>query len=147
MLNQRKEILTDFRFKVEIDSLMIAGFSDVSGLQSEIEVETHVEGGNDYVHQLPKGVKYTNLTLKRGITDSDILWKWYKENNDAVLYRKGLKKRDISVIILNELGDESHRFFFKNAYPIKWIGSDLKGSGSGIAIETLEFVHQGFERS
>ncbi len=58
-----------FRFWVEIDSLVVGGFSEVSGLQSEIDLESYEEGGvNDYVHKFPKKAKLSNLVLKRGIT-------------------------------------------------------------------------------
>ncbi len=64
-----------FQFLIEINGLITGGFSEVSGLQVEIETEEYREGGtNDYVHKLPKGTKYSNLVLKRGITDSDVLW-------------------------------------------------------------------------
>jgi len=44
-----------FRFRVEIDGITEAQFSDVTGLSLETDVEPYEEGGiNDFVHQLPK---------------------------------------------------------------------------------------------
>ena len=62
-----------------IEGLLVAGFSEVSGLQAETEVEEVREGGvNDYVYKLPKGTKYQNLTLKKGMTISNDLWDWHR---------------------------------------------------------------------
>jgi phage tail-like protein len=53
-----------FKFQVEIHGLIVGGFSEISGLQAEVDVETIEEGGvNDYVHKLPKKTKYPNLIL------------------------------------------------------------------------------------
>ena len=77
---ERIDPYLSYRFLVEIKELIVAGFSEVSGLQVETETEEYREGGvNDYVHRLPKITKYQNLTLKRGITDSDSLWKWHQD--------------------------------------------------------------------
>ena len=47
-------------------------FLEVSGLSPEMELDSVHEGGeNRFVHQLPKGVKYPKLVLKRGIADSE----------------------------------------------------------------------------
>jgi len=147
MPEQRKDPLMDFRFLVEIKGLIVAGFSEVSGLQQEIEIEDYIEGGNDFVHKLPKGIKHNNLILKRGMTNSDTLWNWYQKTADAILYKKPIPLMDIYVVILNENREESWRFFFKDAYPIKWTGPELKGMGNDIAIETLEIVHKGFRKA
>ena len=59
-----------FRFVVEINGTLEAGFSEVAGLEAETEVEDRPEGGtNDYVHELAKQSKYPNLSLKRGLTE------------------------------------------------------------------------------
>ena len=51
-----------FRFLVEIQGLIVAGFSEVGGLQAEIETFEYREGGlNDYAHHLPGPVRYPNL--------------------------------------------------------------------------------------
>jgi phage tail-like protein len=48
----------NFRFLVEIQGLIVAGFSEVNGLQAEIETFEYREGGlNDYAHRLPGPVR------------------------------------------------------------------------------------------
>jgi len=76
-LTNRVDPYLNFRFLVEINGQVVAGFSDISSIECEIDTEEYQEGGvNDHVHHLLKAAKYRNLVLKRGLTDSDVLWKW-----------------------------------------------------------------------
>ena len=66
-------------FGSKLKALVVASVSEVSGLQIEMETESYREGGvNDFVHNFPKGIKYQPFVLRRGITDPDFLWSWYK---------------------------------------------------------------------
>lgn len=139
---RREDPLYTFRFHVEIHGLTVAGFSEVSGLQVEIETEDIREGGvNDYVHKLPTVTKYPNLILKRGLIDSDVLWKWHQ---DAV---NGNIKRMNGRIILYDFQEDKEKWAwaFENAFPVKWTGPELKGDQATLAIETLELVHTGIK--
>ena len=65
------------RFLVEIGSEVVANFQECTGLTMEVEVQEYVEGGNnEFVHKLPGRVKYTNITLKRGVTDNAQFSAW-----------------------------------------------------------------------
>jgi len=144
-MRERAERLLNFRFLVEIGGVIKGGFSDVSGLEQEIETEEFREGGNDFIHYLPKGFRHGRLTLKRGMTDSDDLWEWYRQTADSLKYPlQGLSRRDIYVIMLDETGGEQWRFCFKEACPVKWSGPQLSGMGRETAVETVEFIHRGF---
>lgn len=131
-----------FRFLVEIQGLIVGGFSEVSGLQVETEVETVEEGGvNDYVHKLPKKTTYPNLVLKRGLADSTALWGWHQNVVNGII-----KRTSGAVILLDLEGNEKWRWHFKNAYPVKWVGPELKADSSTVAVETLELVHEGLQK-
>jgi phage tail-like protein len=132
-----------FRFLVEIQGLIVAGFTEVTGLQAETEFEEIKEGGvNDHIHKLPKLTKYPNITLKRGITDSDVLWKWHQE-----VVSGHFKRKDGFIVLLDSVGDEKWRWFFSDAYPVKWTGPDLKTDSSTVAVETLELAHNGIRKA
>jgi phage tail-like protein len=139
---RRKDPYLSFRFRIEIDGIISGGFAECSGLQVETETEEYREGGvNDYVHKLPKVTKYPNLTLKRGITDSEELWEWYQ---DVVMGR--IQRKNGSIILLNSEGNETWRWNFKGAYPVKWTGPDLKSDSNAVAFETLELIHTGMTK-
>lgn len=141
-VGKRNDPYLSFRFQVEIEGLIAGGFSEVSGLQVETETEDHREGGvNDYVHKIIKGTKQQNLTLKRGITDSDTLWKWHQDVVNGKIKRKSGR-----IILLDLEGNEKWHWTFQDAYPVKWTGPDLKADGNNIAIETLELAHNGIKK-
>lgn len=138
----RKDPVGVFRFKVEIDGLEVGGFSDVSGLDAEIETYEYAEGGrNDFKHIFPKGQKYPRLVLKRGIIDYT-LYQWY---SDCVACTNGLKslRKNGAVHLLDREGNDFMIWSFTGAYPVKCAGPQLKSTGNEIAIETYELVHQG----
>ncbi len=131
-----------FRFRVEIGKIGVAQVSEVTGLQFETEVETYEEGGvNDYVHQLPKKTKYPRIILKRGITDLDVFWNWYQEVVGGTFDRKNL-----SIILMDVTGNDKWRWNIFQAYPVKWIGPDLKGDSNTVAFEAIELVHHGMKK-
>lgn len=139
---ERTDPYLSFRFLIEIDGLVVGGFSDVSGLQVEIDTEEYQEGGvNDHVHLLPKGAKYSKLILKKGITDSEVLWNWQTELIQGIIERKTVR-----IVLLDTQGNEKLRWRCVDAYPVRWIGPDLRADASNVAIETIELVHNGIKR-
>jgi phage tail-like protein len=138
----RNDPYISFKFQVEIQGLIVGGFSEVSGLQMETKTETIREGGvNDHIHKLPKGTEQSNITLKRGITDSDVLWKWYQDVVDGKIKRKSGR-----IILMDYDGIEKWHWTFEDAYPVKWVGPDFKADNRTIAVETLELVHNGLKK-
>jgi phage tail-like protein len=127
------------RFYVDIGGATQAVFTEMSGLQVETTVLEYEEGGsNGFVHRLPGRSKVSNLTLKRGVTNSNELFKWYVE----ILNGK-ISRRNVSVKMYDSEGGLLAQWSFANAYPVKWIGPQLSAEGKVAAIETLELAHDG----
>ena len=141
-LGKRKDPYLSYCFLLEIDGLISCGFSEVSGLQAEVETEDYQEGGmNDFVHKLTKGTKYSNIVLKRGITDSEDLWNWHKG-----IINGNIVKKSIRIILLEHDGQQRVKWVFKEAYPVKWVGPEFKADNNSVAIESLDLVHKGIEK-
>ncbi len=137
---KRKDLNLGYRFELEIEGISNGGFSEVSGLDVETEVESYQEGGlNEYVHQLAKGTKYTNITLKRGFLDID-LFTWYSN-----VIKGKIKRKTINIKQLNYKKQTVWQWNIKEAYPVKWKGPEFKASGNEVTFESLEFVHNGYE--
>lgn len=131
-----------FRFWIEIGGYIVAQVSEVTGISLETETEAYEEGGvNDYVHQLPKRTKYQHIILKRGITDEIDMWKWHQNVVDGKF-----KRKDGSIILMDVTGKEKWRWNFSQAYPVKWIGPELKADGNAVAFETIELAHHGIKK-
>ena len=129
------------RFFVEIDGVDQGGFTECTGLQAEIEVTDYQEGGNNgYVHKMAGRTKFTNVVLKRGVTDSSDLWDWFQD-----VSRGQIERKDVSVVLYNSVQEEVRRWNLREAFPSKWVGPAFNASTPAVAIETLELAHHGFE--
>lgn len=133
---------SNLRFSVEIDGLTWAGFSEVTGLSIEIDVEEYLEGGvNEFVHKLPKTVKFQNITLKKGLIQSYKMWDWIQEVAEG-----SISPQNCRIILMDQDGNTICYWAVANAFPVKWTGSDLKATGGEIFMESLELAHQGIQR-
>lgn len=132
-----------FNFLVEIEGLLVGGFSDVSGLESSITVETYREGGlNGYEHKLPGPTTYQNLVLTHGLTDIGTLWNWYHNVTRGII-----KRKNGTIMLLDRQHIPVMWWDFLGAYPVKWVGPQLHASdATGVAVEQIELVHQGLNK-
>lgn len=136
----RKDPFLVFRFKVKLNQITVAEFSECSGLQLETEVHDYNEGGvNDHVHKFPTRTKQTNIVLKRGIVDRE-LWNWYQD-----LYFNGkVQPRDGTITVFDPAGEKVvMECQFSRAFPCKWHGPELNATQNNVAVEMLELAHQG----
>jgi phage tail-like protein len=142
MANLRKDPYGRFNFRLEIDGIAQAAFSEVSGLASETEVVEYREGSDlpNTVRKLPGLTKYSNIVLKRGVTTDGSLWSWYKNVINGVP-----DSRNGSIILRNKQGEDVLRWNFQNGWPCKWEGPVLKATSSEVAIESIEIAHEGLD--
>ena len=56
----------NFNFRVEIDGITVAGFSECSGLESEVAVIEYREGADISVRKLPGLAKFGDVSLCAG---------------------------------------------------------------------------------
>src|SRR5215468_9869011 len=86
---KRNDPYGQFNFKVEIDGVGTAAFSEVSGLTTDTNIIEYREGseGVGTVRKLPGLMKYNNLVFKRGWTADRKLWEWRKKVIDGKTQR------------------------------------------------------------
>ena len=135
-----------FYFRVQIagaSSEDDAAFTEVSGLDREIEVEEIKEGGeNSFSHRLPGRVKHGNLVLKRGILakNSDFA-RWCQSELQSGA-SGSVSCLDLDVSLLDESGAPLLTWNCANAWPVKWSIGTLDSTKNEIAVETLEFAYR-----
>ena len=138
---QRHDPYKAFNFRVEIDGIARAAFSEVSGLDSETAViEYRVGGEPNTVRKLPGLTKYANIVLRRGITQDAELWNWR-----LTVVQGNVDRRNGSIILLDDDGTEVVRWNFFHGWIAKWEGPALNSKGNEVAIETIEIAHEGLE--
>lgn len=132
-----------YNFLVELDGITQAGFQEVSGLDSSTDAVDYREGNDPkHVRKLPSLNKVAAITLKRGVTDSDELWKWRATVIDGKIQRK-----NGSIVLLDDTGKEKLRWNFFNAWPSKWTGPSLNATSTAVAVETLEITPEEIKKA
>ena len=118
---------------VEIEGIKQAGFTDCTGFGSTTEPTEINEGGlNEFSRKLPGRTKRNNITLKWGMTDSRVLYDWYRG-----VVRGEIIRLDGSIVVFDLQGAEVARWNFYHAWPTKWEGPAFSAKGNEAAIETL----------
>ena len=138
----RHDPYRNFRFRLEIDGIQRAGFSEVSGLQSEVSPVEYREGTDPtHVRKLTGLTMYGNITLKWGVTDSLELYEWHRQ-----IINGDISRRTIAIILSDEAGNDTARWEIHEAWPSTYSASDLHAKGNEVAIEILEICHEGVSR-
>ncbi|CAG7640830.1 phage tail protein [Paenibacillus allorhizosphaerae] len=131
-----------FRYKVSVGSKE-AGFSEVSGYDASIDVVEYREGNHVTTpRKLPGLTKYGNITLKWGATDSLDFYNWFKDCTNGTI-----KRETVAITAIDEKGQDIASWTVKEAWPTKYTAPDFNATASEVAIETLEIVHEGMERT
>ncbi|GAB61454.1 MAG: phage tail protein [Candidatus Jettenia sp.] len=139
----RVDPFKNFRFLVEIDGIVQAGFSECSGFGSNVEVVEYREGGDAAtVRKLPGKVSYPDIMLKWGITDSHELYDWH-----LTAVKGQIQRKNGSIILQDDNGQEKVRWNFFSAWPSKWDGPDFNAKGNDVAIDSLTVSCERVERA
>lgn len=122
----------------------LGGFSDVSGLSTEMTVAEY-RNGNDpvnHVRKVPGVHKIGDVTLKRGIINSADLWTWIQQ-----VRRQGVEgQRQVTITLNDEQGRKIQSWILRGCIPLKWTGPTLAGKGGGdVAMEELVLSCEGID--
>lgn len=134
--------MTSLHFSVDWgDSAGAVNFSEVSGLTLESE-PIEYRGGADQsltVRKIPGLRKYGNVSLKRGIMAADNgFWEWWNTIQSGTVQR-----RTVTIALLDEEHNPAMSWEIQGAWPVKIEGPGLNATGNEVAVETLEFAHEG----
>jgi len=122
----------------------LGGFSDVSGLGSEITIAEYRNGNErpNHVRKIPGIHKVSDVTLKRGIVNSSDLWGWITQTrNEGVA-----AKRTVVITMRDETGRPVQKWTLGNVVPMKYSGPTLAAKGGGdVAMEELVLSSESLE--
>jgi len=123
---------------------LLGGFSDVSGLSTEIHISEYRDGNEaePHVRKIPGSHKVGDVTLKRGVVDSSDLWDWITETETTGI----LAQRDVIITLRDEASNPVQSWKLRGVVPMKYTGPTLAGKGGGeVAMEELVLSAQAFE--
>ena len=136
-----------FNFSVNLNSpgvdpeSELGGFSDASGLVTETVVSEYRNGNSkeNHVKKIPLMHKVGDVTLKRGVVDSNEFFSWIKQTRE-----QGYKaKRDITITLKDETGTPVRKWTLQSVIPLKYTGPTLAGKGGDVAMEELVLSSEG----
>jgi phage tail-like protein len=115
---------------------VLGGFSDVSGIGTEMTIAEYRTGVDklNHVRKVPGMHKVSDVTLKRGIVNSTDLWTWI-----AQVRKTGpAAKREVVITLRDEAGTTVQSWKLRGVVPMKYTGPTLAAKGGGdVAMEEL----------
>ncbi len=130
-----------YRFEVLVDDVIVARFTDVSGLDIPQEsIEYRESGGAQRAVKLPGLAKYSNVTLKMGVCTLRII-NWCADGIGGRIDRK-----DVRIRLVDENQHPVCAWTLTRAWPVKFEMSELPFWTEETAIEVLVFSHEGLTR-
>ena len=122
-------------------------FTECTGLTSEIEVIEHKGSGDKgdlVMHKVPGRTIWSNITLRRGVTQAKEFWTWYKK----VLDKASDIRRNGSIELMDsDAGNDTPvmKWEITDAWPCKISGPNLHAGDNSVAVEELVLTHEGLE--
>ncbi|MEL7083873.1 MAG: phage tail protein [Cyanobacteria bacterium J06597_1] len=138
--------VTSNRFYVEIESRITAAFSECSGVSFQVKCDKHMEGGvNDQQRLILGQTEFSDITLKRGITDDLVFLEWIGK---LLAVRRGntrLKdlRRNINILSFNQAGETMQCWTLIGAVPVGWQGPSYSADSNNVAVEELTIAYEG----
>jgi phage tail-like protein len=135
----------NFRFKVEIDGIIQAGFNEVTIPDSTTDPVEYREGTDQsHMRKLSGLTKGGNITLKWGTTPNLEFFNWRQKVVEGKILEA--RKKNMAIILMDDLGQPAARWEFDQVWPTKYKPADLSAKSNDVAIESLELVHEGMKR-
>jgi phage tail-like protein len=132
--------LPKFYFNIDLGDGKTQGFSEISGLESEVKPIEYRHGDSKVFSPLkmPGLRSVGNVTLKKGIfTKDSIFWDWFNQAQLNII-----KRMTVVINLLDEKASPKMTWTLTNAWPTKVTGTDLKSDSSEVAIESLEIAYE-----
>jgi phage tail-like protein len=156
---ERKNPYAAFNFKVDFNEnpgggaftakLPVLGFMEVSGLDEENHILEYREGtsqsgdnAGNFPTKFPGLEKYSNVTLRRGITGHMDIVTLYGFVRNVTGTPSSPSAKPVTMNVVITLQDEQHagvmKWTLENAWVCKLTGPSLNAKSNEIAIESIE---------
>lgn len=138
-----------FRFQVRFKRVAGSGgsedvcggaFAECTGLESTMEPKVIKAGGQNYgALQRPGPVSFATVVLKRGMTRTPDLFRWYQ----LVAGGAYALRLSAEIAVMDTDGQPALTWGLDRCLPIKFKAADLNARGAEIGIEELHLAHEG----
>jgi phage tail-like protein len=132
--------LPKFYFNIDLGDGKKLGFSEITGLESDIKPIEYRHGDSPVFSpiKMPGLRSVGNVTLKKGVfTKDSIFWDWFDQSKLNII-----KRKTVVISLLDEAATPKMTWTLTNAWPTKMSGTDLKSDSNEVAIESLELAYE-----
>lgn len=130
-----------FHFKATFGDLGEASFQEVSGLDAEYDVIEYRAGNSiDFsTVKMPGLRKDSDVTLKKGtFKDDTSLYDYFNQ-----MKMNTIARQTVTIQLLDEEHSPMFTWTLKNAFPMKFSGTDLDAQHNEVAVEEIVLAHEG----
>lgn len=118
-------LVTANRFYVGLESTISASFTECQGLSAKVKYESFREGGvNDQQRILLGQAEFTEVTLKRGLSDDMVFWNWASQTINPTA-QPSIKRRNVNILVFNQAGETMQCWTLIGAIPVGWKAPEL----------------------
>lgn len=157
--NQLNFVTTN-RFYVEIEGEIAASFTECGGLGVQIKKNVFHEGGvNDQQRIYLGQTDFTDITLKRGLTDHPGFWNWLnkifneeklpdQQKKDSTNNQKKdqlSERKNVNILLFDRSGETMMSWTLIGAIPVGWKTPAFQADGNAVAIEELTIAYEGLK--
>jgi phage tail-like protein len=134
--------IATYAYHVEIDSITVAQFKQVSGLSISVGVIEHRANklmGQPIMKKLPGAVKFDDIVLSRGKVADQAFWSWIKLVQDGKISEA---RKSGSIVLFDYAHGEINRFNFEQGWPSKIEVGKLEAGSDSVLLETVTITHE-----
>jgi len=145
-IGSEEDALLGFNFALELEGVLSGYFTECNGIGSENDVIEHKvvdESGHEVVKKIPGRLKWSDITLKRGITSSLDIWEW---RQNVVEGRVSDARKNVSIQMLDREYTPVAVWHLQNCWPSKVTGPSMKSDSNEFGVEEVVLVHEGMYR-
>jgi phage tail-like protein len=139
------DALTAAKFNLTIDSVVIGQFSELAGINSEVQPVELMETSGDqlFLKKLPGQVKPPTVTLKRGVNKDMGVFAWHQSVVEGQL---AAARKSCTLTMYASDGTATAKYYLENAWPSKVEISGLKAGASEVLYETVTLTCEAIQR-
>lgn len=134
---------TAVTFGLEAQGVVVGYFASAEGIGSETDViERKVAAGKGakIIMKLPGALKWTDVTLTRGVTSDHQVWQWRQMVVDGNM---DAARKDFTITAYDQSLSPIAQWNFQRGWPSKVVAA---ADGGGTLLEALVLVHEGVQR-
>lgn len=156
--SQTADPVRNFKFECRVDGFTSgAGFQKISGIKETSEIIEYREGTDPITPRKLMGlVKYDNIVLEKGVTDSLDFVNWRQDVFD-ILQSGNLSpdtgvpddsvRRGMAIDAVDMHGAFGWTWEVFNAWPTVLDTNEMNAEANALLIDKLEVAHEGFQRT